>query len=366
MAAASAAAALALISCDPVWVDVQDLRELKTAFLSVNDENSTWEAGETRYFTVTWAPEDAVIAAITLEQNIEGLVEIRPGELPNKFRVMARKAGRVKLTATVRDQNGIKATDDLTFNITGDYKPSMEVMVAKDGNGGEERRMPSRMVTDTERAWWLAFASDNESVTFNVTSGDPEILEVRKDGDKWQLDAIAPGETTLTVEMTDMFGDNQVREYTVAVFGHCTLQALMNVSWGTLGLSAVDYNYEPTDMLIEFDGIVYGWPDGHTDMRVELPMTGLRDVQTLERGFNEMELLNICEDFTAVYDWGYHSGYTYKERGFILNFNLTLDNPYIIIDDVLNPDLSPWSSVVSYNVRTNFEQPGVASQEEEL
>ena len=114
-------AALALASCDPKPLVVQDTRELKSATLKVNNDNSTWNAGESRFFTVELAPDNAIITDIRLEQNIEGMVEIEHGERPDLFRVMARKAGRVKLTATVTDQNGITATDDLTFNITGNY-----------------------------------------------------------------------------------------------------------------------------------------------------------------------------------------------------------------------------------------------------
>ena len=133
IATAAAVAALALASCDPKPLVVQDTRELKSATLKVNNDNSTWNAGESRFFTVEFSPDNALITDIRLEQNIEGMVEIENGERPDLFRVMARKAGRVKLTATatVTDQNGITASDELTFNITGNYQPKMAIRLRR-------------------------------------------------------------------------------------------------------------------------------------------------------------------------------------------------------------------------------------------
>ena len=337
------------------------MRELEAVRLSVNNDNATWAAGESRFFTVIFEPQNAVITEITLEQNIEGMVEIYPGEQPNKFRVMARKAGRVKLTARAKDQNGVTAQDALDFNITGSYQPSMQVSVASDIQGTDNRVMPKRMVTDAERAHWLTLESDNDAVQFNVTSQDPTILDVKQDGDKWQLDAKYPGETQIKVEMTDMFGDKQVKEYSVAVFGHCTLQAVMNFSYASLGLDVIDYSYEPMECGVEFEGTVYGWPGSYTDQRVEVRLDGFKDVIDLEAGASYPELTCVVDAENQIYTHAPYRNQEYDVRGFTLQFLFDLDSPYIIIDEVLNPDLSRWGN---YTTRVSFEQRRIASREE--
>ena len=262
IATAAAVAALALASCDPKPLVVQDTRELKSATLKVNNDNSTWNAGESRFFTVEFSPDNALITDIRLEQNIEGMVEIEQGERPDLFRVMARKAGRVKLTATVTDQNGITATDELTFNITGNYQPKMAIRLRRSNDPTNGKAFPKVMVCDAGQEFQIATLSDNANVKFRITHTDPETVSIEElSPSVWTLKALAPGNTKVTVTMTDQFGDKREKTYEVYVYGYAAFETQLDFSTLMLGLKVTDCCNTRSGCMHEVAGYFYGWPE---------------------------------------------------------------------------------------------------------
>ena len=74
IAAACAAAALALNSCDPRPLEVMDNSALKSITLQVNHDSPKWEVGEERIFTVAVNPATAICERFELKaSNVIGL-----------------------------------------------------------------------------------------------------------------------------------------------------------------------------------------------------------------------------------------------------------------------------------------------------
>lgn len=361
IATAAAVAALALASCDPKPLVVQDTRELKSVTLKVNNDNSTWNAGESRVFTVGFAPDNAIITDIRLEQNIDGMVEIEHGERPDLFRVMARKAGRVKLTATVTDQNGITQTDELTFNITGNYQPKMVIRLRRSDDATNGKAFPKVMVCEVGQEFQIATLSDNAHVQFRITHTDPETVSIEESAPAvWSLKALAPGNTKVTVTMVDQFGDKREKTYEVYVYGYVAFETRLDFSTLMLGLGVKDCGGTSTGCMLDVDGYFYGWPESYPNMRKSVMMNCLKDYIELYDGADYPELIDeqyVIEEFV---DYPPYNGKYYEARSLAVKFTFELDNPYIIVEDVraIQPDGR------DFTIRPSFVQNGLEEWEE--
>ena len=66
IAAASAAAALTLISCDPPMLDIKDNSALEKVVLQVSNDTPKWEFGEERTITIAPYPATAICEKFSL------------------------------------------------------------------------------------------------------------------------------------------------------------------------------------------------------------------------------------------------------------------------------------------------------------
>ena len=357
IAVATATAALALASCDPRPLVVQDTRELKSITLKVNNDNSAWTAGETRIFTVEFEPTNAIIKDIQLEQNIEGMVEINPGERPDQFLVMARKAGRVKLTAKAFDQNDIMASDELTFNITGDYKPKMSVRIRRIGDKTNGKAFPKVMVCESGQEFQIAALSDNNGVQFRMNVIDNGAVSIEESGASvWTLKAKEPGNTRLTVTMTDRFGEKREKTYEIYVYGYVSFETKMDFSTLMLGLTATEFDgEEQTGSLLEVDGNCYGWPSGYTNQRKTLSLNSLKDYIVFGKGFDNPDMLDVQYPFEELENLAPYNGKHYEVHGISVQFHFEIDNPYIIVSEV--KPVQPEGR--DFTIRASFTQTGL-------
>ena len=99
IAAAGAAAALALASCDPKELVVTDKSALERITTEVSNDNPKWDYGEERIFTIVPIPNTAIVSEYGLSFSDPDLVELRQGELPNQFRLTAIGEGKLTITA---------------------------------------------------------------------------------------------------------------------------------------------------------------------------------------------------------------------------------------------------------------------------
>ena len=142
IAAASAAAALTLISCDPPVLEIKDNSALERITLEVSNDNNKWEYGEERIFTIVPYPNTAIVNSYSLRFSNPDIVELRQGDLPNQFKVMAAGEGKLIITASaighgeVPGQQGtdwtVEKTETAEFNLQDNrVKPKRPVVSLK-------------------------------------------------------------------------------------------------------------------------------------------------------------------------------------------------------------------------------------------
>ena len=364
-----AAVAGALASCELKPIVVEDTRALTGVVLRVNDENSSWEAGETRYFTVGFEPSSAVVKAIRLEQNIEGMVEISQGERPDLFKVLARKAGRVKLTATVTDQNDIVKSAELSFNITGSYQPKMVVRLKRSAWSEEYEAFPKVMVCESGDELRVETLSDNGNVVFGLASSEPGVLAVEESPEAfWILKALAPGKADLTVTMVDKFGSKRQKSYEVYVYGHVAFETYLVVSDLTLGLSAQASEGVRVGCKMDVDGTAYGWPEGYPNYRKSVMLNSLKDYVEVFDGFDYPDMLDVQYPIEELCSLAPYQGCYYDVHGLVVQFTLEMKSPYVRIDGigtlpVEGKDISIKADFVQNGLEEHEEVPDDAAEE---
>ena len=100
IAAASAAAALALASCDPTELIVKDNSALERITIQVSNDTPKWEYGEERLFTIVPTPNTATVSEYRLQFSNPDIITMKAGELPNQFKVTAAGEGKLIITAS--------------------------------------------------------------------------------------------------------------------------------------------------------------------------------------------------------------------------------------------------------------------------
>ncbi len=350
-----------LAGCDPNVLAVRDARELQSVSLGVDQDDATWVAGESRVFTVGFEPADALVRDIQLTPNVAGLVEIVPGERPGLFRVMARKAGRVKLTVTVTDRYGIVRSDGLAFTISGTFRPMMAVRLRQAGEAGHGKDFPKVLVCDSGQVFETAAFSDHAGEQFLLSVTDPEVLAVEQTGPcAWKLQAREPGCSRVKVMMTDAFGDKREKCYEVYVYGSVTLGTCVDLDLRMLGLYVRSFGYEPTGARLSVDGSAFAWPTGHQNHRTSVPLNSLKDYIVLEDGFGYPDMLDVAYPFEELETLLPFQGVPFEVRGLQLQFGFELDNPYIRVAGV-------WADMPegrNFVLRVGYEQTGLEEQVE--
>ncbi|MBQ9462668.1 MAG: hypothetical protein IJU68_03315, partial [Bacteroidales bacterium] len=138
IAAACAAVAGVLASCDPRPLEVMDNSALKSITLQVNTDSPKWEFGEERIFTIKVTPATAICERFELKASNADIITIRDGELPNQFKATAGGEGKVILTALavghgeIAGQAGndvVECTDVMEFTLVDSrVKPQRPVV----------------------------------------------------------------------------------------------------------------------------------------------------------------------------------------------------------------------------------------------
>ena len=358
--AAMAAMAGALASCDPTELVVRDARELRSVSLRASDDSETWAAGEVRVFTVEYEPADALVQGFWLEQPVQGMIELMPGGERNEFRVLARKAGQLKLTGVATDRGGIIRRDERSFTITGTYRPKMAVRLRETDELSYGRDFPKVLVCESGQLFDLAVFSDNPNVQqCAVSATDPDVLAVERMGPlSWRLLADEPGGVNLKVTMTDAVGEKQVKTFRVYVYGDVTLRTRVDLEQRMLGLAVISHIHEPCGARLSVDGSVYGWPEGHPNRKTTVPLNSLKDYVVLEDGYNEPELLDVRYPFEEIEGLLGFPGAPFEVRGADVLFGLELDNPYIRVERVYAVQDG------GFLLTADFEQTGLEEQEE--
>ena len=195
IAAASAAAALALASCDPTELIVKDNSALERITIQVSNDTPKWEYGEERLFTIVPTPNTATVSEYRLQFSNPDIITMKAGELPNQFKVTAAGEGKLIITAS--------ATGAIEFSLQDNrIKPqrplvTLQMAPMTDINAKKELAEDTPATIDDDQELLLTVTSDSERATYSLRSLDTEVFSVERTGaQSWMLMVILSTITT--------------------------------------------------------------------------------------------------------------------------------------------------------------------------
>lgn len=383
IAAVGAAAALALASCDPRELVVTDNSALERITIEVSNDNPKWDYGEERLFTIVPTPNTAIVSEYGLSFSDPDIVEMIPGELPNQFKVTAAGEGKLTITARavghgeVPGQSGndwkVEKTEQVAFTLQDNRvkpkRPVVTMQLAPTTDIEKKTYMAEEepaVIADKQNLL-LTVSSDSERATYALVSADKKVLTVEKTGaQSWMLKTVAPGRAFLNLTVTD--GQENPFEYSYVVysFGHVTMTAEYDPLMAEAGISISEHDYPDLTGQVYMAGTIFGWPwndvnniacrdipvfNGTLDFSEEFEHPSLVETYDLQ---NEIYNMTVGEGL----DKAWFSIHEVK-----LNYIVTLSNPYIIIDDLIDDDDREETLWWNFKIMGALQQEGIAPVE---
>lgn len=384
IAVAAATAALALASCDPKELVVTDNSALKSITIEVSNDNPKWDYGEERLFTIVPTPNTAIVSEYGLSFSDPNLVEMRQGELPNQFRLTAVGEGKLTITALavghgeVPGQSGsdwrVEKTEQVGFTLQDNrIKPTRPVVTVNvapgiDLNATKVLAEDTAFVTADALDLVLTVSSDESRATYSLKTDNPKIVSIERTGaESWMIKTGKPGRTWLHLTVTDGLGNPYEYTFLVYVFGHLTMETQYCPLNGMAGFSVNEHAYPNLTAQVYIAGELFGWPwnDASNVESIALPTyTGTLDISG---EFIYDELLDCSEQQKYLY--GLSTGPSYNPSPFTphkakLNYIVTLSDPYIIIDTLLDDTNLEEPRWFNFWTEGAMQQNGVAKVEQ--
>ena len=360
IAVASATAALALASCDPRELVVKDNSALESIAIEVSNDNPKWDYGEERLFTIVPTPNTAIVSEYGLSFSDPDLVEMRQGELPNQFKLTAVGEGKLTITALavghgeVPGQSGsdwrVEKTEQVGFTLQDNrVKPTRPVVTLQaapttDIESKKYFAEDTPSVLNDKQDLLLTVSSDNEKATYSMKSLDSEVFSLERTGaQSWMLKTKKPGRDFLKLTVTDGYGNPFDYYFLLYSFGHVTMTAEYDPLMAEAGISISEHSYPNLNGQVYMAGTLFGWPwnDVNNIASRDIPVFN----GTVDFAYNEDQEPVVLADTYDIQQeiYAMTAGEGLDKAWFTihevkLNYIITLNNPYIIIDDLIDDD----------------------------
>lgn len=378
--AACAAVAGVLASCDPRPLEVMDNSALKSITLQVNNNSPKWEFGEERIFTVAVNPATAICERFELKASNADIITIRDGELPNQFKATAGGEGKVILTALavghgeIAGQAGndvVECTDVMEFTLVDSrVKPqrpvvTLQMAVSTDMGNKKELAEDTPSVLADKDDMVLTVTSDSERATYSMKSLDNEVFNVERTGaQSWMLKTKKPGRDFLKLTVTDALGNPFDYYFLLYSYGHVTLTAEYDPLMAEAGISISEHSYSKLTGQVYMAGTLTGWPwnDVNNKAVKEIPVFNgsvdftfedeqkpivLADTEAIQK-----EIQNMTVGTGSNKAW-------FNIHEARLNYIITLSDPYIIIDELLDDNSREETLWWNFRIEGELQQEGV-------
>ena len=358
IAAAGAAAALALTSCDPTELIVKDKSALERITLEVSNDTPKWEYGEERIFTIIPYPNTANCTDFALKFSNPDIVTSRQGEVPNQFLVTAAGEGKLIVTAIagghgeMPGQPGsdwvVERTATAEFNLQDTrvkpQRPVVTLQMAQNTDLNKKKELAEdtpTTIADSQELL-LTVSSDSERATYSIKSLDTEVFSVERTGaQSWMLKTKKPGRDFLKLTVKDAYENEFDYYYLVYSFGHVTMTAEYDPLMAEAGISIAEHNYPKLTGQVYMAGMLKGWPWNDTKNIVtkEIPVFN----GSVDFAYKEDQEPVVLADTEAIQKEIYSmtAGEGLDKAWFTpheakLNYIISLSNPFIIIDDLID------------------------------
>ena len=381
MAAASAAAALALNSCDPTELLVKDNSALEKITVQVSNENQKWEYGEERIFTIVPWPSTATCTDFSLRFSNPEIVECRQGEMPNQFKVTAAGEGKLIVTASASGhgempgQPGsdwvVERTETMEFTLQDTRvkpkRPVVTLQMAQNTDLNKKQELaedePTAIADSQELV--LTVSSDSERATYSMKSLDNEVFSVERTGaQSWMLKTKKPGRDFLKLTVKDAEENPFDYYYLIYSFGHVIMTAEYDPMMAEAGISIAEHSYPKLTGQVYMAGVIRGWPWNDTNNIVtkEIPVYN----GSVDFAYKEDQEPVVLADTYAIQQEIYNmtAGEGLDKAWFtphevMLNYIISLSNPFIIIDDFIDDSYREEPLWWNFRIEGALQQEGV-------
>jgi len=349
IAAASAVAALTLISCDPPMIEIKDNSALEKVTLTASNDTPKWEFGEERTITILPSPATAICDKFSLTVSNPEIITVRDGEVPNQFKLTSNGEGKVIITGYAighNDEGPVEKSDYLEFTLQDNrVKPKRPVVSLKmapmtDINSKKELAEDVPAIIDDDQELLLTVISDSERATYSIKSLDTEVFSVERTGaQSWMFKTKTPGRDFLKLTVTDAEGNPFDYYYLIYSFGHVVMTAEYDPLMGEGGISIAEHNYPKLTGQVYMAGVIKGWPwndvnniverelptfSGELNFSEELEHLALIDAESIQK---EIQNMTVGEGLDKAW---------FNIHEVKLNYIISLSNPFIIIADMID------------------------------
>ena len=381
IAAVTAAAALALASCDPRPLEVTDNSALERITLEVDNDTPKWEFGETRIFSIIPTPATATIDSYDIRVSNPEIVEIAQGVLTNQFKLTAIGEGKLIVTAVAIGHGTefgnanakIEKTATSDFNLVDNrVKPTRPVVTLQmapttDINAKKILAEDAPSVISDKQVLVLSVSSDAERATYSIKSSDTKVLTVERTGaQSWMLKTVAPGRASLNLTVTD--GQENPFEYAYVVysFGHVTMTAEYDPLMAEAGISISEHEYPDLTGQVYMAGTIFGWPWNDVNNIASQDIPVFNGTLDFSEEFEHPSLVETYDLQNEIYNMTVGEGLDkawFSIHEVKLNYIVTLSNPYIIIDNLIDDDDREETLWWNFKIMGALQQEGIAPVE---
>ena len=380
IAAAGAAAALALISCDPTELLVTDNSALERITIEVSNDNPKWEYGEERTFTIVPYPNTATCTDFSLKFSNPEIVTCRQGEVPNRFLVTAAGEGKIIITASasghgeIPGQQGdwvVEMTETMEFTLQDTrvkpQRPLVTLMMAVNTDINQKKELAEdtpATIADSQELL-LTVSSDSERATYSLKSLDNEVFSVERTGaQSWMLKTKKPGRDFLKLTVTDAVRNPFDYYYLIYSFGHVTMTAEYDPLMAEAGISIAEHSYPKLTGQVYMAGTLKGWPwnDVNNIVTKEIPVFN----GSVDFAYREDQEPVVLADTYAIQQEIYNmtAGEGLDKAWFtphevMLNYIISLSNPFIVIDDLIDDNHRDEPLWWNFRIEGALQQEGV-------
>lgn len=380
-AAVLAAVAGALASCDPTELIVKDNSALEKITIRVNNVNQKWEYGEERIFTIVPYPNTATCTDFWLKFSNPEIVECRQGELPNQFKVTAAGEGKLIVTASASGhgempgQPGsdwvVERTETMEFMLQDTRvkpkRPLVTLQMASNTDINRKKELaedePTTIADSQELV--LTVSSDSERATYSLKSLDTETFTVERTGaQSWMYRTKKPGRDFLKLIVKDAYENEFEYYYLIYSFGHVTMTAEYDPLMAEAGISIAEHSYPKLTGQVYMAGVIRGWPwnDVNNIVTKEIPVFN----GSVDFAYKEGQEPVVLADTEAIQKeiYAMTAGEGLDKAWFTpheakLNYIISLSNPFIIIDDLIDDSYREESLWWNFWIEGALQQEGV-------
>ena len=378
IAAVTAAAALALASCDPRPLEVTDNSALERITLEVDNDTPKWEFGETRIFSIIPTPATATIDSYDIRVSNPEIVEIAQGVLPNQFKLTAIGEGKLIVTAVAIGHGTefgnanakIEKTATSDFNLVDNrVKPTRPVVTLQmapttDIKAKKILAEDAPSVIADKQVLVLSVSSDAERATYSIKSGDTKVFTVERTGaQSWMLKTVAPGRASLNLTVTDGHENPFEYAYVVYSFGHVTMTAEYDPLMAEAGISISEHEYPDLTGQVYMAGTIFGWPWNDVNNIASQDIPVFNGTLDFSEEFEHPSLVETYDLQNEIYNMTVGEGLDkawFSIHEVKLNYIVTLSNPYIIIDDLIDDDDREETLWWNFKIMGALQQEGIA------